>query len=302
MNDDVVTYVNSERLLREVVRRVLETVATSQATPTDVDVTEDVIAQTFVPVTYTKAFAGEDVYVSHDRVQTYHVGQPIAKEAKRLGFKPADVGAFLKKGEDTAGNAHFVMTQPKYAGFLLNSMANNIIHAFKGKKIDEVMVVDSTYSLSSELARRVAEGLGVPLASKVQKETDASKFEIDPTAIHHWLTVVAPKSAAEKGEDLNVYIAKTMKYLDKDKKALQSAVLKQLRKPSIARDLHVSRRKFWNLYAEIEKMESKRVLVVDDNVSSGATCKHIANRLQAAGVEPFFAVGYYYAPTLGADS
>lgn len=270
--------------------------------PVDFDVTEDVIAQTFVPVTYSKKFSGEDVFVSHDRVQKYHPGLAIAREAKALGFKPADVGAFLKKGKENAGNAHFVMSQPKYAKFLLNSMASNIVHRFKNMKIDEVMSVDSTYGMSLELAERVAAGLGVPLVRKAEKETDPGKLDVDGEALDRWLTVVAPKSAAEKGEDLAAYIAKTLKYLDNDKRSLRNAVLKQKRKPSIARDLPVSRRKFWNLYKEIEAMGAKHVLVVDDNVSSGATSAHVGNRLRAAGAEPFFAVGYFYAPTLGEDS
>lgn len=281
------------KALRALVRLTLAEDAARE--PYVVDVTDDVVEAAFDEVTDFRTLAGVRTFVAFEQRKAFPSHSPIAKVAKVHGFKPADVGAFLKKGIDVpkGGKTRFVGDERTRSRFL-GAMADRIARRFKGVAIDEVMPIDSTYGMSVELGAMVAERLGVPFRRKVEKEDNAEKIAVDDDALSHWVANVAPRSAEAAGVPYDDYVLRTLYDLDRDGKTFKSAVGRKT-VASIARHLPHARRKFWNLFKRVEAEGSKRVLVIDDNVASGATNAHVAKRMRAAGIEPLFAVGYYYA-------
>lgn len=262
---------------------------------------------------YTKR-KGVKIFAALEMLDAFRPYTELARLGAVYRFTPQDVAHLLKKGDNNVLKPAFrgkknvkvfdqaeitaitlKLESPEIRERLLDKMATSIVRHFKGMKIDEVLAVDSTYGMARDLAERVAAGLGVPLGSPVEKESEPSKIDWDFKEFERWVRDDAPKSAAAAGKPLEDYIRGTLQGLDSVDLRQVTGAIKKGRKPSIARDIPQNRRRFWNFFKKMQVNEmSKRVLVVDDNVASGWTLLHAAKRLRDAGLEPFFAVGYVW--------
>lgn len=299
----------SLRLLRECVRAILEDVAGPRVQPVTADDFEDV----FVDFNDFTKRNGVKVYAALKMLDGFKPHSELARLGQAYQFGPQDVAHLLKKGDNSILRPEYrdkdtkqfdlgditsiklVLQKPEIRERILQQMTASIVRQFRGAKIDEVLAVDSSYAMSKDLAEKVAAGLGVPLGSVLEKESDPKRVDWDMKEFEHWVRNVAPESAKAAGKPLEDYVLGMLRDLDKTDHRQVKGAIEKGRKPSIARDIPQRRRRFWNFFKKLQASDTpKRVLVVDDNVASGWTSLHAAKRLQDAGLEPFFAVGYVW--------
>ena len=221
-------------------------------------------------------------------------GQP--KPPRRPVRQPEDVPddaiilrmAESPKGAKSADEAFF------------DKITASIVRQFRTYQIEEVMPIESRSSMAIDLAIRVAHGLGVPYTRELTKMSNPTTLDWDHEVFDAWKLKNAPAAAAKLGRDVDTYILDTYNILVTTKQRLQDKLAKG-GTISIAEDIHHQIRKFWNLY-DIQDANAyvsgtgkpKRILVIDDNAASGASFIHANKALRGAGVEPFFAAGFFF--------
>lgn len=255
-------------------------------------------------------------FVSHSK---------LADLAKAYGATPADAAQTIKKGTKDSWKTgikkaefrgdnkrlpkvfdpndvftHYLEYDNRTRDLTIERMAEAIYRQFRAHKFDEVMAIDSSYSMSQDLAERVGALLGVPV-TKLEKITDPDKVMWDLKAFERWISsgeayeswLEAREKKPEKTpETFDGYIINTLELLDTKDYNYIVNLLKAGEKPSALRHIKF-RQKFWNFFKHPPKQESARkVLVVDDNVASGLTNVHAKERLEDAGYVPTFVAGY----------
>lgn len=305
-------------LLRECIRRILEDLSSYRMNDDDFETFLEPYGQFSSPsgVPVWAPFQLRKKFVSHSK---------LASLGASYGATPADAAQTLKKGsadnwrtgvkrpEFRGDNkrlpkvfdpsdvfAHYLEYDNKTRDQAIERMASAIHRHFKSQKFDEVMAVDSSYSMSQDLADRVGAMLGVPV-TKVEKVTDPNKVMWDLKAFERWISsgeayeswLEAREKKPEKTpETFEGYIINTLEWLDTKDYNYVVGLLQKGEKPSALRHIKF-RQKFWNFFKHLPKQESaRRVLVVDDNVASGLTNVHVKERLEDAGYVPTFVAGY----------
>jgi len=292
-------------ILHECVRLILiektKKIKQAEAPSAVLIVDQDVIEATFEDMNEFRAPSGVKVFSAMTLRPTFVSYSVVSEYAKTWGLKPKDIAAFIKKGDALSENGVVQMEweKPGLRERLIQQMATIIANRFKEARVDEVMPIDSSSTMSKELATLVAQMLEVPFVRSVEKEDDPEKIHYDEDEVMKWMDSLTPEFLASKGMTYDEYVDNTLKLLDKDKDSLKKALInkrdnKRTGKTSIARDIWGPRKKFWNLFKDVEANGSKKVLVIDDNTASGATNVAVLKRFKKANVEPLFAVGYLF--------
>ncbi len=295
----------SLELLRECIRVILsektKKVKQAEAPSAVLIVDDDTLEATFEYMNEFRAPSGVKVFSAMTLRTSFVPYTVVAEYAKTWGLKPMDVASFIKKGDKLSENGVVQMEWEK-AGLrdrIVARMAEMIGERFQGQGIDEVMPIDSSSTLSKELASLVAARLKVPSVRTIEKEDDPDKIEYDHDKVMKWMDTLTPEFLASKGKTYDEYAQSTFDLLDIEKANLKKALLnkrnnKRTGKSSIVRDVWGAHKKFWNLFKAVEPNESKKVLVIDDNTASGATNAAVLERFKDANAVPVFAVGYMF--------
>ncbi len=305
-------------ILRECIRRILEDLTSYRMTDDDFDSFLEPYGQFSAP-------SGVDVWAPFQLRKKFVSYSQLANLAKAYGATPADAAQTFKKGEED--NWRTGVKKPEYRGdnkqlpkvfdpndvftqyleydnrtrdLAIERMAAAIARHFKAHKFDEVMAIDSSFSMSRDLADRVGTLLNLPVTT-IQKITKPSEAMWDLSTFEKWISsgeayeswlLAREKKPAQTPETFDGYIINTLELLDgKDYKYIVG-LLQKGEKPSALRHIKF-RQKFWNFFKHLPHQESQRkVLVVDDNVASGLTNVHAKERLEDAGYSPIFVAGY----------
>lgn len=259
-----------------------------------ITLSDDDIDASFVEGGQTRTLNGIKMFAPFHLNKEFTSYTEISKLGKAYMFNPDAIAAFLKKGEQPkSGRVIFKMSNDLLDVLLYERMARDIAARFRNSAIKEVMLIDSSHLMADILARLVATYLNVPFYRTLHKQLDPNSVDWDHDEFDKWARDVAPNSASNNGVSLDSYIENVRSRLKLDKRSIVNKLKRGIDKTSIARDIPQFRRRFWNLFAEVEH-GSYRVLVIDDNVSSGWTGYHADKRLRAAGLEPLFAAGFFY--------
>jgi hypothetical protein len=203
----------------------------------------------------------------------------LNNKAKANTFEIADV---IKKDINLKSGYTLTMSDEDRT-FWRDFISIQIAKKFEKENIEGVMYAHSTSSMPKEIAKHVANYLNVKCYNALKKATDPEKFDINWDRFNRWKI---GKSEAEIRNFERQLFANLSTVRNKIEKKQQI---------SIARDFLGNRKDFFTGIHEINVSGLKgNILIIDDNVDSGATFDDIKNTLKETNpdVTPFFAAGF----------
>ena len=214
--------------------------------------------------------------------------QQRAAMSKTLKIKPKDVLAVLKHSPVETASGVTLKTTERAVNNVIRMMVNAIARRHADLGIDLVTHPQSSSGMALALAQGVAEALEVPMISTITRKKTAEELTIDEDVFNEFTQEAL---ADGRGEE---YVEKTRKDVEK----LTAQWKKSSETPATKKLLH-RWRKFLVLHApgqEIDHVNGKIVLVVDDNVDKAETFKGIEKILKNAGAQEVYnAAGWDYS-------
>lgn len=237
---------------------------------------------------------GKGVYCPYTCTKTFNTNV-TEKDWAAMGAEPFDIITAAKQGTyQSKKSGNVFKAEPEVLEFMANYMADGIYRGLASNSYDAVLNVESSSRLSSMIAARVAERMGVKILSgHITKDTGGLQKTVDPSTIkidQEKLDQYTKINGEEKGDNL-------LKILTRVIKTIKNKISRG-EKISVTDDIKDRNRKYILGLHQFNASKNltqplKKVLVIDDNVASSATMRDVKKTLASQGIDADLACGVF---------
>jgi adenine/guanine phosphoribosyltransferase-like PRPP-binding protein len=238
--------------------------------------------------TYLKNETGPGVFAPYFVRNTFDEkrSRNLASVMDRFGGQPLDIMSAIKRGSVTLDSGLRIVADADVQQQVLEIISQGIAQGMKGAGIDAVVCADSRSEMAQQLARNVAGLLGVSfIEGAFKKSRNPMTLAINDEKFQQYV---------DKNIDEPEKIEKFRKILNKKLEDLKKKSEKS-QYFSIADNVAPQHRRYFVGYHTPESEEmlnSKKILIVDDNIDSGSTMRDLAAIAKSLGIQPVLVAGF----------